>query len=1076
MVPVVVVTDEGSFDFEVDADADATVAALLGALGLTGPLVVDGAQVGSEVPLADVLAAGAVLTTAEAWGRGAAPRPVCTGAGLGRDDHFRLVILSGPGVGMAVGLSVGRHVVGSGPGATVSLRTDGVADRHAVLVVTTDSVHLLTASGARALDGNTVLVIGETVAGVVPAPGAARPAQPGEAGTIVHNRRRRPSPIGPEPALPLPDPPAAEPAPRAMGWATLAIPVLFGMVMAVLVDPRMALFALLGPLVMVGGRVDDARLRRRARRLAVAATASAANTLAANLERRGAAELRRRRAGQPGVAVLAWWVERRSPRVWERRRGDADFLRLTVGYGPARWVPVLAGDPATAPPPVADVLAARSTLSLAPVTVDLDRRRVLGLAGDRAAALDLCRGLVCSAAVLHGPADLAVAVVTDRPADWDWVKWLPHTLAAPTDRRRLLAGDAVDTAAVLDWISRGSGIDEPPRPVLVVVDRGPLTDPQGVAVRRLLAGAVREVAAVVVAAGEHDLPTECTEVMDCGPRHASLTTGEGTAEVRVAGAVATVAAVLARGLARYRDPDQTGAGVGLPRTVRLFELAGGADPSPDQLMRRWEVAGVGVVAVLGSTAAGPLRIDLAADGPHALLAGTTGSGKSELLRTLVASLAMDHHPEHLNFVLVDYKGGSAFDAAVGLPHTVGLVTDLDGGLADRALRCLEAELRHRERELRTLGAPDIERFRGLGGLMPRMLIVVDEFAALARELPRFVGSLVDIAARGRSLGIHLVLATQRPAGVVSDAIRANTGIRIALRVTDRADSTDVLGDPGAAAIGRTLPGRGLVRLGPGELVAFQAATVSTGPAAAGVVTVRPFRFGHDPGEGPDADASTAEDPGPTDLERLAAAASEAATRLGLPPPRRPWPDPLPDRVSTDEISVAETGQGVVVGLADEPDLQRTVPFTWSPADGNLGLYGAPGSGLTTALETVVLGLAANHAADPVEVYVVDMAGDLARLSRLAPVGAVVSPGEADRIARLVRMLVVTVDRGAVLAVAGAATRRRCWWWTASSPCYVPWTRPTPAPCAKVWCGWSPKVSGWAWSRCSPPRGPPACPR
>ncbi|MET0830802.1 MAG: FtsK/SpoIIIE domain-containing protein, partial [Acidimicrobiia bacterium] len=470
------------------------------------------------------------------------------------------------------------------------------------------------------------------------------------------------------------------------------------------------------------------------------------------------------------------------------------------------------------------------------------------------------------------------------------------------------------------------------------------------------------------------------------------------------------AVALARGLARYRDPDQVDAGAGLPRAVRLLETAGVAGPSPEELIRRWSNGGVGLDAMLGVTAAGPMRIDLAAAGPHALVAGTTGSGKSELLRTLVASLALAHDPEHVNFVLVDYKGGSAFDAAVRLPHTVGLVTDLDGGLADRALHCLEAELRHRERELRTLGAPDIERFRRLGGRLPRMLIVVDELAALARELPRFVGSLVDIAARGRSLGIHLVLATQRPAGVVGDAIRANTDIRIALRVTDRADSTDVLGDPAAAAIGRDLPGRGLVRLGPGDLVPFQAATVSAGPAVAGTVTVRPFQFGHDPGDGPQPAGPAAPDPGPTDLERLSTAAVEAVARLGLPTPRRPWPEPLPGRVDTDDLPPAEPGDGVLVGLADEPDRQRTVPFTWSPAEGNLGLYGAPGSGLTTALETVVLGLVAGQATDPVDIYVVDGPGDLGRLSRLAAVGGVVSPGEVDRIARLVRMLLTVIDR------------------------------------------------------------------
>ncbi len=802
---MVVVTDEGPLDCEIDADDDATVGALLTTLGLTGPIFVDGTPLAPELTLAVALTAGAVLATGAAT-PGNQPSPGPGDAEREEHDRFRLVILAGRGAGMAVGLAEGRQVVGSGAGSTVTLRAGGVADRHAVLDVTSASVRLVSRRGARALDGDTVLAIGETLACVVPVPDATRSPVPGCGPAIVHNRRRRAAPPAPLPRVVLPDPPPAEPAPRPMGWAALAIPVIFGLVMAVLVDPRMALFALLGPLVMAGGRVDDLRLRRRARRTATATSASAAATLATTLDRRRAGELRRRRADQPGVAVLAWWVERRSPRVWERHRGDADFLRLTIGYGDLAWSPDLAGDPDNATGPVAAVLAGY-LLPAAPLTLDLSGR-VLGLVGDRVNALELGRGLLCSAAVLHGPSDLAVAVVTDRPADWDWVKWLPHVMVAPTDRRRLLAGDAIETVAVLDWIATRPGAGQQRPVVLVVVDRGPLTDPPGLAVRRVLGGATGDMAGIVLADGADDLPAECTDLVDCGHRRARLTTGEGSMELAPAGVVAPVAVTLARGLASYRDPDQVDPGAGLPRAVRLLEAAGSAGPSSEELIGRWSDGGAGLDAVLGVTATGPMHIDLAAAGPHALVAGTTGSGKSELLRTLVASLALAHDPEQVNFVLVDYKGGSAFDAAVHLPHTVGLVTDLDGGLADRALRCLEAELRHRERELRTLGAPDIERFRALGGRLPRMVIVVDELAALARELPRFVGSLVDIAARGRSLGIHLVLATQRPAGVVSDAIRANTDIRVALRVTDRADSTDVLGDPAAAAIGRDLPGRG----------------------------------------------------------------------------------------------------------------------------------------------------------------------------------------------------------------------------------------------------------------------------
>ena len=185
----------------------------------------------------------------------------------------------------------------------------------------------------------------------------------------------------------------------------------------------------------------------------------------------------------------------------------------------------------------------------------------------------------------------------------------------------------------------------------------------------------------------------------------------------------------------------------------------------------------------------------------------------------------------MTFVLVDYKGGSAFSGCVHLPHVTGMVTDLDPHLTQRALASLSAELRRREKMLAAAGAKDIEEYTERAGReprpdpLPRLVIVIDEFASLARDLPDFVTGLVSIAQRGRSLGIHLILATQRPSGAVSADIRANTNLRIALRMTDAAESADVIDAPDAAQISRTTPGRGYVRLGHASLVPFQAGRI-----------------------------------------------------------------------------------------------------------------------------------------------------------------------------------------------------------------------------------------------------------
>ena len=253
---------------------------------------------------------------------------------------------------------------------------------------------------------------------------------------------------------------------------------------------------------------------------------------------------------------------------------------------------------------------------------------------------------------------------------------------------------------------------------------------------------------------------------------------------------------------------------------------------------------------MGEAYDGPFGIDIRRDGPHGLIAGTTGSGKSELLQTIVAALAVANRPDAMTFVLIDYKGGSAFKDCVRLPHTVGMVTDLDRHLVERALASLSAELTRREHILAAAGAKDIEDYtsrqeraarRAAVAPLPRLMIVIDEFASMVRDLPDFVTGLVSIAQRGRSLGIHLLLATQRPSGVVSPEIRANTNLRIALRVTDTAESADVIDAPGRGHIAKSTPGRAYVRLGHSSLVPFQAGRVGgRRPGAVAATVQRPW--------------------------------------------------------------------------------------------------------------------------------------------------------------------------------------------------------------------------------------------
>ncbi|HEY2813863.1 MAG TPA: FtsK/SpoIIIE domain-containing protein [Acidimicrobiales bacterium] len=457
---------------------------------------------------------------------------------------------------------------------------------------------------------------------------------------------------------------------------------------------------------------------------------------------------------------------------------------------------------------------------------------------------------------------------------------------------------------------------------------------------------------IAVASPESELPAACTTVV----RMAS-DLGD-TDEFLACGMDEPTARSFARWLARFEDPEVE-PGATLPTTVRLADVQPTAvQPTAAQPTNSVAI-GIGTDGVV-------VEIDLVRDGPHAVIAGTTGSGKSELLRTLIVGLAMRHTPDEMVFVLVDYKGGSAFDECALLPHCVGLVTDLDEHLGQRALQSLEAELRHRERVQRDGGPTP-----------PRLVVVIDEFATLAAELPDFLGALVGIAQRGRSLGMHLVLATQRPSGVVNANIKANANLRIALRVQDAADSIDIIDGPEASSISRDTPGRAYVRRGSSDVVLVQTA-ISSLPVSK---VSRPVRVRAFPSDEPVEIID-----GPTEL----AVAVEQLRDWNGAAPRRPWLPMLPERIDLTDVErdadhdLAEhdlAGDDLIAfALADEPDQQRQVAAGWHPRKGNLALYGMVGSGTSTALRAVVERITGAH------IYEIDFGVDAherhARLMRL----------------------------------------------------------------------------------------------
>ncbi|HEY3868143.1 MAG TPA: FtsK/SpoIIIE domain-containing protein [Actinocrinis sp.] len=1084
---------------------DAVVADLAAALGVVhGRLAIDGREAVPWAPLTGSgLVMGSVVTPAAANATATAvaiasehPRDPDLTRTSALDPGVVLRIIGGLDAGSSVPLLPGRVRLGRGDEAEISVACRDVSRLHCEIDVDDEGRVTVTDLGSRnGTDLNGARLTGPARVGpddlvcaagrvpfrVLPADALSPvryvdPAQEaGPGGTLPFNRAPRVASPAAAPPVRLPEPPRRSEG-QPLRISGLLVPlVLAGVMVLVLKNAAYALIALFSPLIMLGTMLEDRTKgrfgTRRGRREYAARLVKAREQLAT----RRAEQAARLHSELPDPAELCFRASAPGARLWERRRGAADFLKVSAGLADQRWAPPVdfgrhgSEEPDAALTKAVDEVA---TLTQVPVTVDLSAGGVLGLEGDRAAALAAARSMLCQAVTGSGPADVVVALFVDedRAGDWDWTKWLPHGadprssasryVAVGAEHCETLARNLLSGLAAAGMAAAGPEREADHRSagkplLLLVIDGAALLEGRPCALRDLLGGRAGPAAGIVLTGR---LPALCTEILSVAPDGGGglrrVASGERVDGILVGGMTRGRARELARALARFEDPELKVEGAGLPDQVTLLPLLELAGPLDVAVAERWRgaVESLRMRAVLGVSERAVFEVDLDDDGPHGLIAGTTGSGKSELLRTLIASMAVGADPEHLTFALVDYKGGGALDECARLPHVVGLVTDLDEQLGERALRCLEAELRYREHALRGVGlshARDYQRLRDTQRPdlepMPRLVVVIDEFATLVKALPDFVDALVSIAQRGRSLGMHLIMATQRPAGSVSDAIKNNVKLRLALRLESPADSRDVIDSPAAAGIGSRQWGRGFYRVGAGEVLPVQTA-LSTGvtPEAATAVGVRvvPFRLTSGERAGlasADSAAGSAESVGddtPTDLTRLVEAARAASAAAGIAQPRRPWPDPLPAVLPLRALGAASRGlQTETTGLsafalADDPDRQAQYPVGWDPGAGNLLIYGAVGAGASTALAVIALAEAAARPPDRLHIYVLDMgSGDLAPLERLPHTGAYIRAAERARQIRLIRILRhelnVRKAGGVVRGGAGPATPP-CW--------------------------------------------------
>ncbi len=933
---------------------------------------------------------------------------------------LELHVLGGPDAGRVLPLGRGVHLVGRDAACAVRLADPDVSRRHLEIRVGDGEVEVRdvgSTNGSLLADvplddrlrrwpAEGRLRVGASTLAI-----SSSSEQPAVLEPTVGGRTRVRPPhrlrvLRPEREMTFPRPPA-DPPRRRLAWVAVLLPAVGGVLLAWLLrTPTFLFFALLSPLVALGTWASERWSGRRSSRRERAAYREEQAAARRELDAAVADDVRAAEQEHPDPATIATAVRRRTALVWSGRAQTGGPLVVRVGTGPGPVRVTRIEDDGRRERAVADHL---------PVTLDLAATGGLALIGPRAQSLGVLRAVLAQLGALHPPDGLHLLLLT-RPehlADWTWARWLPHL---PSGAVHVVPdappGRPGEDAAPPAWAA--GALTGTPGRALVVVDRR--IDGRTAALLRTARDTGVVVLTTAVRSGELPVAVDATLTFTGETASSAVLAQDGAADrsaVLVDRMADELAAELSRGLADLVPGTSTGT---LPSDVRLLEIPGWA-MRPDArggAGGRWPGDRTALRTVLGRSADGPVEIDLCRDGPHALVAGTTGSGKSELLQSLIAGLALNHPPERCTFLLVDYKGGAAFAEAARLPHTVGLLTDLDGSATARALRSLTAELSRREALLATHGVPDLAALPASVDLA-RLVIVVDEFATLVEELPGFVPGLVGIAQRGRSLGIHLVLATQRPGGVVSPEIRANSTLRICLRTTDEADSRDVVGTPAAAHLPVQLPGRAVLRAGSAEPRVLQVARVAVPtPAARNAAEVRRWSW---PLGSPSTHRSATT--GSTDLSRLVEALSRAAEVRGTPAPHRPWQPPLPDRLTQHDLDLLTTDGSAEapparlrIGLVDRPDRQSREPLDLDLADGGGVLaVGGPRSGRTTLLRTVLRSATARLGPGGLHVHVLDAGGGGlgAEAAALPHTGTAVSRADTFRTVRLVDRLNREVD-------------------------------------------------------------------
>ncbi|QLY81487.1 type VII secretion protein EssC [Clostridium intestinale] len=754
-------------------------------------------------------------------------------------------------------------------------------------------------------------------------------------------------------------------------------------------------------------------------------------------------------------------VEEFNRRMWERSKEHQDFLNISIGSGESPLsfdikIPdeVISLDKDKLREDPKKLKEAYDTYKDLPIMVDLVKEAPVGIYGNRPYTLELIKNILMKISTLHYYEEVKILVVYPESEDeeWKWIKWLPHVWS---DKRniRYMANTKESAHNVLNVLydeikqrknAASENRDEAtysPHYIVVIADNTLVENEPIMPI--LEEGENLGVTGIFLYDYIGLIPKDCKKLIEVvDNNNIKLITTDGSMR-ELSCTFNKVEEKESLKFSRTMSPVFVKSSFtqgSLSSYITLFDMYKISNVDELKIINKWnsnkvyETMAVPLGVKVGDELV-YLNLHEKSHGPHGLVAGTTGSGKSEILQTYIASLAINYHPYDVAIIIIDYKGGGMANQFKDLPHLVGTITNLDGNQINRSLVSIKSELKRRQRIFGEYNVNHIDSYIKLfkqgkaSEPIPHLIIIADEFAELKSDQPEFMAELVSTARIGRSLGVHLILATQKPAGVVDDQIWSNSKFKLCLKVQNAEDSNEVIKSPLAANI--VEPGRAYFQVGNNEIFElFQSAWSGAKKYDDDDVSQRDIDISQVLIDGSRKLIYSSKDDekkrdGKPQLDIVIEAINEEARRNGIERIQGPWLPALKEIIFIKEI-IGEFSEdkwreksnqiAPLIGLIDNPQKQMQAPAAVNASeDGHMLIVGSPGVGKTTLLQTLITSIISSYTPEEINLYIIDLGTRVLKIFEQAPqVGGVLTSDDDELMKNLIKYIHKEIKRRKVM--------------------------------------------------------------